>query len=113
MSVSLDLMQLSPWIWNATLYYETARWGARISSAYRDAYLDGAGGNGNVGSGFHAMNNIDAAAHFNAGRGLKLVVEGLNLTDQAIDQFAHLAADRLLARTRSGRTVTLGVAYEF
>jgi TonB-dependent receptor len=111
--VSLDLMQLSPWTWNATLYYETGRWGARVSSAYRDGYLDGAGGNGNIGSGFHAMNNIDAAAHFNAGRGLKLVIEGLNLTDQAIDQYADIAADRLLARTRSGRTVTVGVAYEF
>ena len=112
-SIPLDLFQLSPWTWNATLYYETARWGARVSSAYRDAYLDGAGGNGNVGSGYHAANNIDAAAHFNAGRGLKLVVEGLNLTDQPIDQFTDLAADRLLARTRNGRTVTLGVAYEF
>jgi iron complex outermembrane receptor protein len=111
--VPLDLLQLSPWTWNATLYYEAGRWGARISSAYRDAYLDGAGGSGNIGSGFHATNNIDAAAHFNAGRGLKLVVEGLNLTDQAIDQFTDLAADRLLSRTRSGRTVTLGVAYEF
>jgi TonB-dependent receptor len=112
-SIPLDLFQLSPWTWNATLYYESARWGARVSSAYRDAYLDGAGGNGNVGTGFHASNNIDAAAHFNAGRRLKVVVEGLNLTDQAIDQFTDLAADRLLARTRNGRTVTLGVAYEF
>lgn len=112
-SIPLDLFQLSPWTWNATLYYESARWGARVSSAYRDIYLDGAGGNGNVGTGFHAMNNIDAAAHFNAGRGLKVVVEGLNLTDQAIDQFTDIAADRLLARTRNGRTVTLGVSYEF
>jgi TonB-dependent receptor len=112
-SIPLDLFQLSPWTWNATLYYESARWGARVSSAYRDTYLDGAGGNGNVGTGFHAMNNIDAAAHFNAGRGLKVVVEGLNLTDQAIDQFTDIAADRLLARTRNGRTVTLGVSYEF
>ncbi len=111
--VSLDLLQLSPWTWNATLYYETGRWGARVSSAYRDGYLDGAGGNGNIGSGYHAMNNIDAAAHFNAGGGLKVVVEGLNLTDQAIDQYADIAADRLLARTHSGRTVTLGAAYEF
>jgi TonB-dependent receptor len=111
--VSLDLLQLSPWTWNATLYYETARWGARISSAYRDAYLDGAGGNGNIGSGYHAANNVDAAAHYNAGRGFKLVIEAINLTDQAIDQFTDLAADRLLSRTRSGRTVTLGVAYEF
>jgi TonB-dependent receptor len=112
-SIPLDLFQLSPWTYNATLYYESARWGARVSNAYRAAYLDGAGGNGNVGSGYHASNNIDAAAHLNAGRGLKVVVEGLNLTDQPIDQFTDVAADRLLARTRNGRTVTLGVAYEF
>jgi iron complex outermembrane receptor protein len=31
--VSLDLFQLSKWTSNATLYYETARWGARVSSA--------------------------------------------------------------------------------
>jgi TonB-dependent receptor len=111
--VSLNLLQLSPWTWNATLYYESGRWGARVSSAYRDAYLDGAGGSGNIGSGYHAANTLDAAAHYNAGRGLKLVLEGLNLTDQPIDQFTDLKADRLLSRTRSGRTVTLGVAYEF
>ncbi|WP_246263564.1 TonB-dependent receptor [Caulobacter soli] len=112
-SILLDLPQLSRWTWNATLYYESARWGARVSSAYRDGYLDGAGGNGNIGSGYHAMNNIDAAAHLNIGRRLKMMVEGLNLTDQAIDQYTDIAANRLLARTRSGRTVTLGVAYEF
>ena len=112
-SILLDLPQLSRWTWNATLYYETGYWGARVSSAYRDGYLDGAGGNGNIGSGYHAMNTIDAAAHLNVGRRLKLVAEGLNLTDQAIDQYTDIAADRLLARTRSGRTVTVGVAYEF
>ncbi|MDG2527227.1 TonB-dependent receptor [Caulobacter endophyticus] len=112
-SYSLDLMQLSKWTSNATLYYETDKWGARISSAYRDGYLDGAGGNGNIGSGYHSTNNIDFAAHYNAPNGLKLVVEGINLTNQAIDQYTDIAADRVLAYTKSGRTFTFGVTYEF
>jgi TonB-dependent receptor len=110
---SLDLAQLSKWTSNATLYYETATWGARISSAYRDGYLDGVGGNGNVGSGYHSTNNIDFAAHYNAPGGLKLVFEGINLTNQAIDQYTDIAANRVLAYTKSGRTFTFGVTYEF
>ena len=110
---SLDLPQLSKWTSNATLYYETATWGARISSAYRDGYLDGVGGNGNVGSGYHSTNNIDFAAHYNAPGGLKLVFEGINLTNQAIDQYTDIAANRVLAYTKSGRTFTFGATYEF
>jgi iron complex outermembrane receptor protein len=112
-AVSLALPQLSRWSSNATFYYETARWGARLSSAYRNGYVDGAGGDGNVGSGYHGGNNIDFAAHYNLGDRLKIVAEGINLTDQAIDQYVDLAADRVAAYTRSGRTFTLGVAYEF
>ena len=110
---SLDLAQLSKWTSNATLYYETDTWGARVSSAYRDGYLDGVGGNGNVGSGYHSTNNIDFAAHYNAPGGLKLVFEGINLTNQAIDQYTDIAADRVLAYTKSGRTFTFGATYAF
>ena len=109
----LSLPQLSKWTSNATLYYETGRWGARISSAYRSGYLDGVGGAGNIGSGYHSANNVDVSAHYNLPGGLKLVMEGINLTDQAIDQYADVKADRLIAHTRSGRTVTLGATYEF
>ena len=112
-SVSLSLPQLSKWTSNATLYYESLRWGARISSAYRDGYLDGVGGGGNVGSGYRGANNIDFAAHYNAAKGLKLVVEGINLTDQAIDQYTDIEARRIIAHTRSGRTFTVGATYEF
>lgn len=112
-SYSLSLPQLSKWSSNATLYYETPRWGARISSAFRSGYLDGAGGAGNIGSGYRASNNVDFAAHYNAGPGLKVVVEGINLTDQAIVQYTDVHAGRVIADTSSGRTFTLGVTYEF
>jgi TonB-dependent receptor len=43
-SVDLPLVNLSKYSANATLYYETETWGARISEAYRGKYLDSAGG---------------------------------------------------------------------
>lgn len=111
--VALDLFQLSRWTSNATLYYETPRWGARVSSAYRSGYLDGAGGNGAVGAGYKASQNLDFAAHYNTAAGLKIVVEGVNLTNAPITQYSDRVEKRLLARTVSGRTFTLGVTYEF
>ena len=112
-SVMLDLFQLSRWTSNATLYYETPRWGARISSAYRSGYLDGAGGNGSIGTGYKASNNIDLSAHYNTAGGLRFVLEGVNLTDAPITQYSDITEKRLTARTVSGRTFTLGVTYEF
>jgi TonB-dependent receptor len=112
-SVKLDLFQLSRWTSNATLYYETPRWGARISSAYRSGYLDGAGGQGSIGSGYKASNNVDFAAHYNTRAGLRIVLEGVNLTDAPITQYSDITEKRLTARTVSGRTFTLGFTYEF
>ena len=112
-SVMLDLFQLSRWTSNATLYYETARWGARISSAYRSGYLDGGGSAGSVGTGYKASNNVDFAAHYNTASGLRIILEGVNLTDTPITQYADIVEKRLTARTVSGRTFTLGVSYEF
>uniref|UniRef100_UPI0025CCE5EF TonB-dependent receptor n=1 Tax=uncultured Caulobacter sp. TaxID=158749 RepID=UPI0025CCE5EF len=112
-SIMLNLFQLSKWTSNATLYYETRRWGARISSAFRSGYLDGPGGQGSIGSGYKASNNIDFAAHYNTAGGLRIVVEGVNITDAPITQYTDITEKRLTARTVSGRTVTLGVTYEF
>jgi len=112
-SIDLDLFQLSRWTSNATLYYETPRWGARVSSAYRSGYLDGAGSPGSTGSGYKASNNIDFAAHYNTVGGLRIVLEGVNLTDAPITQYNDITEKRLTARTVSGRTFTLGVTYEF
>ena len=109
----LPLANLSKYTANGTLYYETPTWGARISSAYRDKYLDGIGNAGNVGTGVKATNNIDFAAHYNFGSGLKLVAEGLNITNQHIIQYSNIAAPRTTVNTSSGSTYTLGLTYEF
>jgi len=112
-SITLPLSQLSKYSANATIYYETDKWGMRLSTAYRDQYLDGAGGNGNIGSGVKATNNIDFAAHYNVLPGLKLTLEGINLSNEHAIQFTDIAAKRTTVNVSSGRTFLVGATYEF
>lgn len=109
----IPLFNLSKWAANATLYYDTDRWGARISTAYRSRYLTSAGSGGNVGDGIRATNNVDAQAHYNLTPSMKVVVSAINITNQAIVEFADLAAGRTEVYTTSGRTFTFGVTAEF
>ena len=85
----------------------------RLSTAYRDKYLDGAGGNGNIGSGVKATNNIDFAAHYNVLPKLKLTLEGINLSNEHSIQFTDIATERTTVNVSSGRTFLVGATYEF
>ncbi len=109
----LPLFNLSKFSANVTLYYETDSWGARISEAHRSRYLTDGGSGGNIGSGIEPTDNVDFAAHYNLSDNLKLVVEGINLTNQPIIQYTDVSAKRLLVNTTSGQTFTFGVTYEF
>jgi TonB-dependent receptor len=111
--VTLPLINLSKYSANATIYYETDTWGMRLSSAYRDKYLTGAGGNGNIGDGVKATNNIDFAAHYNVMPRLKLTLEGINLSNQHSIQYTDVTAQRTTVNTSSGRTILIGATYEF
>jgi iron complex outermembrane receptor protein len=110
----LPLDNLSKWAFNATLYYENPVWGVRVSDAYRDRYLIGAGNAlANSGGGIRATNNVDFQAHVNVRPGVRLIAEGINLTNTAIQQFASIDAMRTEVYTTSGRTFTFGVSAEF
>lgn len=111
--VNLPLVQLSKWSYNATLYYDTSKWGARVSSAYRSKYRWSSGGNGNIGEYIGATNNFDASAYYNVGPRLKLVFEAINFTDEPIVQYADGKAKRLMTSTSTGRTFTLGATLQF
>jgi TonB-dependent receptor len=111
--VDLPLVNLSKYSANATLYYETERWGARISEAYRGKYLDSAGGNGNIGEGYEATNNVDFTAHYNFTPHLKATLEGLNITNQHIVQYTDIPTHRIEVNTSSGRTILWGMTYEY
>jgi len=112
-AVSLPLIDLSRWSGNATLYYTGKGWDARIALAYRGTYRDGVGNNGNIGTWIRGSTTIDFAAHAMLRPGLQASVEARNLTDTPIEQYTDRIAKRLLARTRSGRTIALGLRYAY
>ena len=110
----LPLDNLSKWAVNATLYYENSVWGVRVSDAYRSQYLTGIGNAlTNAGAGFKGTNNIDFQAHVNIFRGVRLIAEGINLTNEPIRQFESVDAYRTDVYTTSGRTFTFGFSAEF
>lgn len=111
--VRLPLFSLSKWAANATLYYEDKDWGVRVSDAYRSKYYTGLGTVGNVGDYIAATHNIDFQAHVNLMKGVRLIAEGINLTNEPIEQFAGGPIARRVVYTTSGRTFTLGVSAEF
>jgi len=99
---------------NVTLYYETEKWGARVSSAYRSDYIQTvqSGNTDENERGFHANTFVDFSAFYNLRENLKLTVEGINLTDERIEQYSD-SADRLYSSTTSGRSLFVSVSYTF
>ncbi|PNU03363.1 TonB-dependent receptor [Novosphingobium guangzhouense] len=112
-AVSLPLIDLSRWSGNATLYYTGHSWDARVALAYRGTYRDGVGNNGNIGTWIRGSTTIDFAAHAMLRPGLQASIEARNLTDTPIEQYTDRNAKRLLARTRSGRTIAVGLRYAY
>jgi iron complex outermembrane receptor protein len=113
---------------NATLYYETPKWSARVSWAFRDRYVSSypvAAGtcapglipgttnpcnapliNDFIGS--EATRNIDAAVRYQVNDHLSVSVEGLNLTNQTEDRWAYEAEPLVTQYSSTGRQVFAG-----
>lgn len=112
-----DLTGLSNSAYNATLYYETERFGARVSAAYRDEYLDAVNGapgrNGNNLEGVAETLTIDASARLTVTENLDFTLEALNLSDEFQDQWVDEAADRPSFYHHTGRTYLLGARFQF
>jgi TonB-dependent receptor len=99
---------------NVTVYYETETWGARVSAAYRSAYILAvqSGNTDEDERGFHASTFVDFTAFYNVTPKLKLTLNGLNLTDEPYEEYSD-SADRLYSATTSGRTLSLKATYSF
>jgi iron complex outermembrane recepter protein len=109
-----DLIGLSNHAYNATLYYETERYGARVSAAYRDEFLTNIPGrDGNEFEGTADVLTIDASARFSVNERIDVTLEALNLTDEFEDQWVDEAADRLSYYHHTGRSYILGALIKF
>ncbi|MEH0199135.1 TonB-dependent receptor [Caulobacter sp. CCNWLY153] len=105
---------------NVTLYYEAAKWGARVSSNYRSDYTIDSGG-------FEATTYVDASAFYQISPRIRLTLDGVNLTDEREAQYNSFyiydavnkvdvtlpGAHRLWNHTKSGRTVFFGANIQF
>jgi len=106
---------------NFTLYYETSKWSARASYAYRSAYVSQypiAAGTCDPGVcdaplvndflGSRATRNIDAKVTWQAFDYLSFSIEGLNLTNQTEDRWAYEDEPLVTQYSSTGRQIFAG-----
>ena len=116
----------SPDAFNITLFYETDRWNARISTAYRSEYFTQypiASGTCDPGFcdsplvndflGSKATTNVDASFSYKFNSRAALSIEALNLTNQRSERFAY-ADDPVVSRYEApGRQFFVGVRFSW
>ena len=115
--VSNDLVNLSKHAWNGTLYYEAGGFSARTSASYRDRYLTAVpAANAPTiqdADGTNESLNVDLSTSYEINDHLTISLEGLNLTDEANDQFTDTQSNRVVVYTHTGRQVFFGARYKF
>jgi len=113
-TITDDLLNLSPKSWNATLYYDDGRFSARVSAAFRETFLQRVPGqNNNDVEGKNRSTNVDASISYRATKNIQLTLEGVNLTNEATDQFISRARNSPVSYSVSGREFMAGVRVTF
>lgn len=100
--------------YNATLYYETERWGLRGSLSHRNKWFTGHSDSLMSAStrGFQGSTYVDASAFVNVSSALQLTLNAINLTNQKDTQFWG-QNEYLYNQTQSGSTYMVGLRYKF
>jgi len=108
------LTGISTTSYNATLYYETERWGVRGSMSHRNKWFSGNDESVMSAStrGFEGSTYVDASAFFNVTDALQLSLNAINLTNQKDTQFWG-QNEYLYNQNQSGKTYMLGLSYKF
>jgi len=132
-SLEAPWLNVSPDAFNATVFYETKRWDARLSGAYRKGYIrtfpiatgtcevginTSAGGpcNAPIMADFIGVENtfnLDASVGFQVADYLKLNLQALNLTNQTTNRWAYQAGHEVAAYMSTGRVLLVGVRLAF
>jgi TonB-dependent receptor len=112
--VEVPLQGLSKNSFNATLYYETSRWGSRVSVNDRDDYVtNNLGANTNVSEATTGPVRWDMSAFWHLNDHFSFTLEGINLTDE--EERLYTTGDGSMNLIReinfSGRQFFLGVRW--
>ena len=109
-----ELIGLSPKSWNATLYYDDGRFHARVSAAHRSAFLTRVPGqNNNDVEGTNESTNVDASISYQITPNFQVVLEGVNLTNEPVDQFISRARNSVVSHSYTGREYLVGIRAKF
>jgi len=111
-TVTDNLIGLSPNTASATLYYEDEKFSIRTTGNFRDRFLRGVPASpGSDIQGNAKTFYMDASASYNVTDRLKVIVEATNLTDEQNRLYIDSTRQDTLFETRIGRTFTFGVTY--
>ena len=113
-TVTDDLVNLSPKSFNATLYYDDGSFSARVSGSQRQRFLTRVPGqNNNDVEGKNKTFNVDAQLSYKVTANLDFTLEGVNLTNQANDQYISSTRNSAVVNNITGREYVVGVRYKF
>ena len=113
-TVTDDLVNLSPKSANATLYYDDGTFSARISGSKRAGFVTRVPGqNNNDVEGKNSTLNVDVSISYKLNDRLEFTLEGVNLTNTVNDQFISRARNSAVVYNVTGREYLAGVRYKF
>lgn len=113
-TITDDLLNLSPKSWNATLYYDDGAFSARVSGSKRSSFLTRVPGqNNNDVEGKNSTLNVDMSVTYKINDKWEISFEGSNLTNQTNDQFISRARDSVVVNNVTGREFLVGARYKF
>lgn len=112
--ITADLVNMSPRSWNGSLYYDDGRFSARVSLSQRSRYLQRVPGqNNNDVEGKNGTRNVDMSVSYKLNDQLDVTFEGVNLTNQANDQYISSQRNSVVVNNVTGREFLLGARYKF
>ena len=109
-----EIVGVSENSYNLTFYYETEKYGARVSANSRDDYfIEVPGITGNRENGVTGPTNIDFSSFYNWSENLTLSFEVINVTDEYSRLFVtgDGSLDMVREYNNTGRQFFLGVRY--
>ena len=110
-SVKGDLEDVAKNSYNLTAFYEKNGLGIRLSYSWRDGVLNQIGTNSLASENKAAYGTLDLSASYDVSDSITIFVEGINVTDQAQQDFVQ--GDEFRSYTDYGSTYSLGLRASF
>ena len=120
-----DLINLSPNSYNATLYFDNDKFSARVSTSYRDGYINEILSQENVWdldgnqlttadvTGKYDVRNVDFNMSYRINDNLLLTFEAINLLDTEDSRYVDSKLSLQDRYTHTGRQYYIGARYKF